>query len=231
MSQRIDLEVKARETGRKNNRALRNQNQIPAVVYGATKNALVSIDERAVMKYNTIAYENALFNLKGSVAGLANTVALIKEVVINPVNRRPEHVDLFALDLTKTVRVSVEVKLTGKPVGLSEGGLLNVVTRQVEVECLPTDIPDGITADISHLGVSDSLHVSDLKVPSTLKVLSSADLTIAVVNLFVEDAPKAETAVAADAAATPAAGAAAPAADAKAPAKDAKAAPAKDAKK
>lgn len=228
MSQRHDLNVEARQTGKATSRALRMKRMIPAVVYGSIEPQNISIDESSVVKFNTSKYENALFNIKSKDGKLTNIVALMKEVVVHPLSRKPLHVDLFALDLKKAVRVFVEVKLEGKPIGLSEGGLLNVVNRQVEIECLPTDIPENITVDIAHLSVGDAMHVSDLKVPASLKMVSSADLTIAVVNMFVEEVVAAPTVDAA--AATPAAGAAAPAAGAAAPAAAA-AAPKKDAKK
>lgn len=225
MSKRHDLNVEARETGKSNSRALRMNRMIPAVIYGAgTESAKnLSIDESSVVRFNVRAYENALFNLKSKDTKLNNVVVLMKEVVVHPVTRRPQHVDLFALDMKKAVRVSVEIRLEGKPIGIAEGGLLNVVNRQLEIECLPTEIPESLTADISNLGVGDALHVSDLKVPAGLKVLSPADMTIAVVNLFVEEVVAAPVADAAAApGATPAAGAAAPAAGAAAPAAGAK---------
>lgn len=222
-NQRIDMSVEPRETGKHFSRALRRGKKVPAVVYGATENKNLCIDENFVIKHNTRAFENRLFNLKSQDGKLNNVVVLMKKVDVHALTRRPQHVDLFALDLTKTVRVSVEVKLEGKPIGLADGGLLNVVNRQVEIECLPTAIPEGFTADISNLGVGDSLHVSDLTMPAGIKLISSPDLTIAVVNLFVEEA-----AAPAEGAAAPAEGAAAaPAAGAAAPAKDAKAEPAK----
>jgi large subunit ribosomal protein L25 len=137
---------------------------------------------------------------------------MMKSIDVHPLSRRPLHVDLFALDLSKTVRVNVEIKLEGKPIGLSEGGLLNVVNRQIEIECLPTEIPEFISADISNLGVGDALHVSDLQVQGGLKVISAAELTIAVVNVLEEESAAPVAAEAA--AAAPAAGAAAPAAGA-----------------
>lgn len=220
MSQRFDLTVEPRQTGKHNSRALRRERKVPAVVYGsATTPKNLYIDESSVIRYNTRSYENALFNLKSSDTGLNNIVVLVKDVVVHPLTRRPQHVDLFALDLKKAVRVSVEVKLEGKPIGLSEGGLLNVVNRQIEIECLPTEIPESLTADISNLGVGDALHVSDLTIPAGLKVISTPETTIAVVNLFVEETI-ATAAAAGDAAAAPAAGAAAaPAAAAPAAAK------------
>ena len=222
---KFELNVEPRDTGKHFNRKNRVAHKIPAVVYGSTENKNISIDENTLAKYNTRSFENALYNLKSSDSKLNGVAVLLKAVQIHPVTRRPVHADLFALDLTKTVRVSVEVRFEGKPIGLAEGGLLNVVNRQIEIECLPTEIPETVTLDISDLGVGDAKHVSDLKLPSTVKLLSTPDTTLAVVNLFVEEEIAAPVAAAAtDAAAAPAAGGAAPAAGAAAPAAGAKAA-------
>ncbi|MGZ3745050.1 MAG: 50S ribosomal protein L25 [Pseudobdellovibrionaceae bacterium] len=233
MKQRIDLKVETRETGKSHSRALRLKNQVPGVIYGAIENTNVFVDARDVNKYNTRAYENALFNVKSTIDKANGKVVLIKSVDVHPLTRRPVHIDFFALDLTKAVRVYVEIKLEGKPAGLAEGGLLNVVHRQVEVECLPTEIPDFITADVSSLGVGDALHVSDLTIPGSVKVLSRPEETIAVVAIQEEEAaaaaaPAAVAAPAAAAAAAPAAGAKPAAGGAKPAAAGAKpAAPAK----
>jgi len=218
MKNRIDLTVEPREPGKHNSRSLRNSRNVPAVIYGAVTPINVSVREKEIVKYNTRAYENALFTLKSSDKKADGIVVLVKSVDVHPLSRRPQHVDFFALDLKKAVRVNVEVRLEGKPIGLSEGGLLNVVLRSVEVECLPTEIPEFLTADISNLAVGDALHVSDLTAPGSLKIITGAEQTIAVVNAQEEEtaAAPAEAAAAAPAAAAPAA--AAPAA-AKAPAK------------
>jgi large subunit ribosomal protein L25 len=230
MKQRIELNVESRNTGKGNSRALRNERRVPAVVYGSVENKNVWVFEGDILRYNVRAYENALFNLKSADGALTGKVVLIKSVDVHPVNRKPQHVDFFALDLKKSVRVNVEIRLEGKPIGLAEGGLLTVVARQIEIECLPTDIPESIVADISALGVGDALHVSDLIIPDNVKVLTGMEQTLAVVNIAEEEAVAAPTAEAAAAAAAPAAGApaaaAAPAAGAKAAA-----APAADKKK
>ncbi|MBC7371595.1 MAG: 50S ribosomal protein L25 [Bdellovibrionaceae bacterium] len=229
MKQRIDLNMEPRETGKHNSRAIRLANKVPGVVYGAIDNVNVIVDIRDIVKYNTRAYENALFNLKSSINGTAGKVVLIKSVDVHPLTRRPVHVDFFALDLKKMVRVSVEIRLEGKPIGLAEGGLLQVVQRQIEIECLPTDIPEFFTADVSNMGVGDALHVSDLTIPEGTKVLSRPEETIAVVTVQEEEAaPTASEAAPAAGAAAPAAGAAAPKAGAAAP--KAAAAPAAGAK-
>jgi large subunit ribosomal protein L25 len=203
MKQRLDLVVTPRETGKHNSRAIRNQRKVPAVIYGAIKNVNVVLDENAVLKYNTRAFENALFNLKSDDAALNGKVVLMKSVDIHPLSRRPVHADFFALDMSKTVRVNVEIRLEGKPVGLAEGGLLNVVHRQIEVECLPTEIPEFFTADISGLGVGEALHVSDVKVPEGIKVLTRPEDTVAGVVSQADEvvAPVVEAAAAAPAAA------------------------------
>lgn len=215
MKQRIELTVEPRDTGKGNSRELRTNKKVPAVIYGAIKPVNVFIDENTVKKYNTRAYENALFNLKSSNKDANGQVALIKSVDIHPLSRRPQHVDLFALDLKKPVRVSVEVRLEGRPVGLAEGGLLNVVMRSVEVEVLPTDIPEFFTVDISGLNVGESIHASDLKLTGSIKLITDEGATIAGVVVQEDEAPAAAPVAAA--AAPAAAAAKAPAA--KAPAK------------
>ena len=179
MSQRFDLNIEARETGKANSRALRVSRKVPAVVYGSVEPQNIVIDEGSIIRYNVRAYENALFSLKSKDSKLNNIVVSMskKKGVLN---------------------------LEGKPIGLAEGGLLNVVNRQLDIECLPTEIPESISADISNLGVGDALHVADLQVPKGIKVMSPAEQTVAVVNLFVEEAIAAPVAAAA---ATPAAGA------------------------
>ncbi len=227
MKQRVELTVEDRMTGKHTSRALRREKKIPAVIYGSLDPMNVFIHENEVVKYNTRAYENALFDLKSSTSKAQGKVVLMKSVDVHPLTRRPVHVDFFALDLTRTVRVEVEIRLEGKPVGLAEGGLLNQVNREIEIECLPTEIPEFFTADVSQMGLGTALHVSDLQIPKTVKVISPAALTIAVVNKQEDEVVAAPVAAAATAAA-PVAGA--PAAGAKADDKKA-AAPAKDAKK
>lgn len=205
--QRIELNVEVREKGRANSRGLRVNKMVPGIIYGAIENQNVSVHVNDILKYNTRAYENALLNLKSSDSKLNGKVALIKSVQVNPLSRKPEHVDFFALDLNKAVRVSVEIKIEGKAIGLSEGGLLNIVMRSVEVECLPTAIPEFLTLDVTNLGVGESLHASELTMPAGVKLISRPEVTIAAVVEQEEEAAATPAAAAAPAAATPAAGA------------------------
>jgi large subunit ribosomal protein L25 len=234
MKDRIELTVESRTSGKHHSRGLRKDKKIPAIVYGAIENTNICLHENLIKKYNTRAYENALFNLKSTDSAVNNKVVLMKDVSIHPVSQKPLHVDFYAIDLNKTIRVFVEIKLEGRPIGIAEGGLLNTITREVEVECLPTAIPETVSVDISNLGVGQAIHVSDLKLPDGVKLISLGELTVAVVNKETEKvetaaAPTAEAAAATAAPAAGAKGAAAPAAAAGA--KGAAAAPKKDDKK
>lgn len=221
MKERIELSAEARTIGKANSRALRRDGKVPAVIYGSQKNSNFYVEEKAIKKYNTRAFENALYTLKSSTKDLNDVVVLMKEVTVNALSQRPTHVDFYAIDLKKPIRVFVEIRPEGKPIGLSEGGLLNIVTREVEVECLPTEIPEAITVDISGLGIGQAVHVSDLNVTGAAKILSLGHLTVAVVNKEDEKAAATPEAATPAAAAAPAAAgkAAAPAAKAAAPAK------------
>ncbi|MGE3757835.1 MAG: 50S ribosomal protein L25, partial [Pseudobdellovibrionaceae bacterium] len=121
-TQKHDLKVSARTTGKHFSRALRRDKKIPAIIYGNIENSNMMVEENTVLKYNTRAFENALFTLKSDDKKVDGKVALIKQVDVHPVSRRPVHLDLFVLDLSKTVRVHVEIRLEGKPIGISEGG-------------------------------------------------------------------------------------------------------------
>ncbi len=210
-NERVEIPVSARTSGKHHSRQARSQGRVPATVYGPkTEPINVLADELVVRKYQGRKFESTIFNLKSDDSKLNSISVILRDVQVHPVTRRPIHVDFYAPDMTKPVRVNVELRLEGKAVGLSEGGLLEHLLRDIEIEVLPLEIPEFISADVSNLGLGDALHVSDVQVPAGVKVISLPTLTIATVAV-----PKEETATpAATAEAAPAAGAAAPAAGA-----------------
>ena len=237
----IQLQVDSREKGKSVVRKLRKNKIVPGIVYGSkVNNVIVSAEEKMIVKYNTQKFENSIFTLVSKDSKINGVKVLMKEVKVHPVTRRPEHIDFLAIDLTKEVRVYVELRLDGKAQGLSEGGLLEQLVREVEVSCLPTKIPTHLTVDVTNLGVGDAAHLNDIKFPEGVKPTAHDNIALATVTIVKEEvvaapvaaaaAPGAEGAAAAPAAegAAAAPGAAAPAKDAKAA--DAKAAPAKDKK-
>ena len=204
MSQNVTLNVQTRVQGKAQSSALRRSKTIPAVVYGpqlGKKNLNLSVDQLSVERYSASKFDNAIFKLNSDDSDLNGLSVLMKNVDVHPVSRQPVHVDFFALDLSSRIKVNVEVKYEGKPKGLQDGGLFQVLLRQIEIEAPATSIPESLTADISDLGLNDTLHISDLNLPDGTKSTSENDLALA--SVIKEgggsDEPAAEEAAAAPA--------------------------------
>ncbi len=229
----IDLNIEKREAGKHFSRGLRKGKQVPGIVYGRSqKNLTVVADAKAIVRFNTSKYENAIYKFQSDDKDINGITALMKEVIVHPVSRNPVHVDFYAVDAAQTVKVFVEVRFTGKAIGLSQGGVMTIVSRQLQIECKVSDIPEFIDADVTNLNVNDSLHLSDLKLPDGIKAVAKDDVTLATVGIIAEEVAATPAPAAAGAeGAAPAEGAAATPGATAAPAKDAKAAPAKEGKK
>ncbi|HAG90386.1 MAG TPA: 50S ribosomal protein L25 [Bdellovibrionales bacterium] len=178
-NQNLTIQAELRKAGKSTSRNLRTQRMVPAVVYGPkTKNFSFSIGENDAVKYSRHGFENTIFTLKSDDKSLDGMKVLRKDLDVHPVSRRPIHMDFFAPDMTQTVRVEVEVRLVGKAPGVMEGGLVSQVKREVEIETLPLEIPEYFELDISNLQLDESLHVSDIKFPAGVKVISGEKETI-----------------------------------------------------
>lgn len=225
--QKIEIGVATRDTGKHASRTSRTQGKIPGVVYGPkTKPLNVLTDEKFLAKYMGRKFESQIFNLKSDDKSLDGVSVLLRDIQVHPLTRRAVHIDFYALDMSQVIQVSIGLRFEGKPVGLSEGGVLELIVREIEIECKPNEIPDEIVVDVSAMNVGEAIHVSDVKVPAGMKIVSLPTLTLATVSV-----PKEEAAAPAAAAAAPAAAAAAPAAGGKAAPAAAAAAPAAAAKK
>jgi large subunit ribosomal protein L25 len=228
------------QAGKGPSHRLRAKGLIPAVCYGPYQQPLhVAVDPEAIKqaiatphKFNTV--------IKLQVEGADTRTVLFKDFERDPVDGHMLHADFLEVQMDKDVVVNVPVVLTGKPEGVTAGGILQQVARTLPVQCKPSDIPEKIEVEVSHLKITESLHVKDVKTPAGVVLKVRGDQTIAVVNVpeKEEEAPKpaaaavpgAEGAAAAPAAAggaAPAAGAPA-AAGAAAPAAGAAKAPAAD---
>ncbi len=178
------LSAELREgTGKGVNRKLRAQGRIPAVLYGMQEETKsIVLDPHALNRllHKSGAGLNTLIDL--SVAGRNQTV-LVKSLQRDPVSGAYLHVDFYRLDLTRKITVAVPVHLVGRPKGLESGGILDHPMREIEVECLPTAIPERIDVDVSALEVGDSLHVSDLVLPEGVALKTDPTLSVASVVL------------------------------------------------
>jgi large subunit ribosomal protein L25 len=191
------------ESGKNANRRLRSAGQIPGILYGARNEAVpVTVSPKEIGTIlRSATGENTLFDL--DLEGSRRKV-LIKDFQLEPIKGHLLHADFYEVALDKKLEVSVHVELHGVPVGVKvQGGILDFVTRELDIECLPTDIPEKIEVDVSGLELGKHLRVSDLQLPEKVTILTDPDVVIAhVVVPRAEEAP-----VAAEAAATPEAGA------------------------
>ncbi|HKN15438.1 MAG TPA: 50S ribosomal protein L25 [Candidatus Sulfotelmatobacter sp.] len=205
------LEAQTREAGTKNHaRRVRREGKIPAVVYGAGKDAVpVTVDPRHVLRIlRSESGHNTIFDLAlsgGDNAKAETAKAMIVDWQYEPIKGHLLHIDLKRIAMDKALRVSVPVVLQGVAAGVkTEGGILEQMLREVEIECLPGDIPGHIDVDVSHLTFGKVLRVSDLPHSEKLKFLSDANQPVAHVTSVKEEVVAAPEVVAAEAGAAPA---------------------------
>ncbi len=182
--EKIELQATVRKSvGNGPARVLRRAGQIPAVLYGRKI-------EPVLLSVNTKDLEQIL--KKGSFGQFILTLviqngkkmtkpAIIKELQTHPVSGSLIHIDFYEVDMKRQIKVMVPVVTTGKSVGIEEGGLLNIVRRELEVFCLPGDIPEAIEIDISELGIGDSIHLEDLPLGENVEVVTDVNFTVVTV--------------------------------------------------
>ena len=199
------LEAQPRTAGTKNDaRRVRRGGKVPAVIYGAGKAALsVSVDPRQVTRIlHSQTGHNTVFDL--TVDG-ERTKAMIVDWQYEPIKGSLLHIDLKRIAMDQKLRVNVPIELVGESAGVKQqGGILEQIAREVEVECLPGDIPNQIELNVSELVFGVVLRVSDLPKSDKIKVLTDPDQPVAhIITIKEEEAPTAD-AVAGEAAAAPA---------------------------
>ncbi|MFN7993597.1 MAG: 50S ribosomal protein L25 [Bryobacteraceae bacterium] len=209
MKRDITVVAEPRATRGKNEaRRTRRRGMIPAVVYGAFKDPVpVAVSPREIIQivHSSSGY-NTIFNL--DITGQENTPVMVVDHQNDPVRGTLLHADLKRIDLTKRIRVSIPILTQGEPRGVkTQGGLLEIVTRSAEIECLPDEIPEQFAIDVTSLMIGQSKRFSDLPMSGSMKLISSPETVVAhVVALRAEEtAPAAEGAAPAAEGAAPAA--------------------------
>jgi large subunit ribosomal protein L25 len=182
MSQ-ILIEAKRRAPGGKNaNRRLRTAGLIPAVLYGRGREPVpLSVTPKAIVDVlYSESGQNTIFSL--SVDGGERTNAMVKEYQLDPVKGRLIHTDFIQIAMDRLLEVSVNVELVGEAEGVKSGGLLDFVTRSIDLECLPADIPDSIKVDVGHLKINDNVRVKNIEFDSKIKVLTDPEVVIVTIS-------------------------------------------------
>src|ERR1051326_811226 len=177
------------DRGKNAARRLRREGFIPAVVYGGKSGTVaVAVDPKALQKVlRSEAGRNAI--LKLDIAGEGETNAILKSWQVDPIKESFLHADFYRIAMDVAIRVTVPIHITGEARGVKvEGGILELIMREIEVECLPGDIPERIDVDVSDLAINGTLRVSDLPISPKVKVLSGADQVVVHVVSVKEEA-------------------------------------------
>lgn len=179
-------------SGKGGARTLRRSGAIPAIFYGPETDPIpIQVSRIALEKtLKNQTNENTVYQLtiKGDGQESAKTV-MFKELQKNPIDRQILHIDFYEVSLFKEIDVTVGLKIIGKAVGVEKGGLLQEISRDLDIRCLPTHIPSHIEVDVSALDIGDSIHVEDIQLPEGIRVLSDAHLTLVTVVQPIEEKP------------------------------------------
>jgi large subunit ribosomal protein L25 len=195
MAQQAKLTVQTRkQVGRNAIKKVRKEGLIPGVIYGVGHEP-INLEVNGRQLSTVLAHassENILLELE-IVDGdnKRNSLAMIQEVQHHPIQRQILHVDFHAVSATEKITAEVPIETIGEPVGVkTNGGLLEHNLRDLEVECLPADLPERIEVDVTNLDINQSIHVKDLKLPPGVEAVTDADLTVVAVSAArVEEEP------------------------------------------
>ena len=188
----LTITVSHRKERGRQNKKIRKQKWIPAIVYGnGQKNISFSLDIRDAEKYSKKEYENKIFTFQSEDKDLKGLKVIKKAISYHKVNHQPIHMDFLSLDMTKPIRVHVDINFQGVPRGVKEeGGIFNITLRHIELECLPNEIPPSIDLDVSQLGLNQNIHVSDLKLPENIKLITKDQRTLCTIAEAKEEEEK-----------------------------------------
>jgi large subunit ribosomal protein L25 len=171
-------------------RSLRRNKMVPAVLYSHGKSMPIAMGSKDMTRVlNTEGGEHALLTLTLEGAKDAKErMALIKDYQVDPIKGDLIHVDLMEVAMDEKVRVPIAVHVVGTAAGVKEGGILQLALRELEIECLPSQIPDSIEVNVSDLKVNESLHVRDIAMAEGVRILSEPEATVVTIQPPISDA-------------------------------------------
>jgi large subunit ribosomal protein L25 len=176
------LAIQQREgTGKERAKKLRRDGLIPAVIYGYKGSRSVSVRASDFSRMFDAVSEHAILTLYSD--GKKDTEVIVKDLQIDPVKRNVIHVDFLEFERGKVLKTETSIHVEGTAEGVKLGGILEVFITELEIECLPTDIPEAITVNVEELEIGDSIHVRDLQVSDKVKVLTNPDQVVVAVGM------------------------------------------------
>lgn len=186
----IELKANIRNSvGKSQARALRRAERIPAVLYGpGTEPVMLSVDISDLKKaLEKSTASQAILNLSIHNGKNTSRTAMIKGLQAHPVSQKYLHVDFYEISMDRKIRVKVPVVVKGKSQGVELGGILQIIRRELEILCLPTEIPETIEIDVTDLDIGDSIHVKEIPFQGDIEI--PADVNFTVITML---APKTE---------------------------------------
>ena len=179
----LEIQVEARDKQRKRDaRRLLRDGKIPAILYGPKMTTVtLALDKKEFSRRVAGLQGSHLVRLKSASATLAEKVALVKDMQFHPISGEVIHADFYEVDLSAKIQVHVPLHFVGKAVGIVNGGVLQPILREIEVECLPLDIPEFFNVDVTALDIGDSVHIEDLQMPDGVVSVAEDNLALVAV--------------------------------------------------
>lgn len=191
----VEIQIEPRDSGsRGTTKRLRRSGKLPGIFYGPKADPVPLVIDKKEFSGRVAGLEGShLIRIKSASPALTDKVALVKELQFHPVTGEVLHVDFYEVDLTVKIQVKVPLHFVGKAAGVVKGGILQPIVREIEVECLPMDIPEYLNVEVSSLEIGHSLHVEDLSIPGGVDAIYDTNFTlVTVVPPTVEEAPAEE---------------------------------------
>ena len=186
---KLSAKLRTSDFGSAGSRRLLRNGEIPAVVYGKGEPLHVIVNAREFNAKRSGFSESTLITL--AVEGDKDHQVFVKTFQEDLLRNCIHHIDFYEITAGHSVRTHVRIELEGTPIGCKAGGVLDQVIHEIEIECLPKDLPEKFTLDVTKLDMNESLRVSDIVVPESVKILTESDLAVATVKPVKEEAPKA----------------------------------------
>ncbi len=180
----VTLKAQLRDTaGKGPARSLRRTGRVPAVLYGSDTDTLsLSIDAHELeLMFHSPKYSRGLINLTVESGQPVEKTVMIKELQTDPIKQDFIHVDFYEIKMDKKIHTTASVVLTGTAKGVEDGGILQLIRRELDIYCLPTDIPEQIEIDVTDLDIGESVHVEDVQPASGIEIPFDTNFTIATV--------------------------------------------------
>jgi large subunit ribosomal protein L25 len=181
----LELTVNVRKsTGKGISRTLRREGLIPGVLYGPKSEPIpISVETMVIEKlFKHSGSNQAPLNLTIKNGESIRKTAMVKDLQLHPVSKRFLHIDLYEVAMDKKIQVRVPLVLTGIAEGTEAGGTIQLIRREIDVLCLPLDIPEFIKVDVSEMQIGDSIHIEEIPVPENIEILADTNFTVVTVS-------------------------------------------------